>query len=177
MGTAALTPEMSAKLAAAMAAGDMAEVIKIASSLKKEVSAAEKADLDAKKTQIDALGEKVKAAFISSIVTQFSGEITNLVGEKKAIINLSWSAEDPTPAVKIYKGAGTKGSHRVSSGGTPQKFSMTTEELLTQFGSDIMDKESGQTFQQAWETADKDKNKRFQVRKKLIKKYQDSTTA
>jgi len=172
LGTATLTPEMTALLAKAMAAGDMAEVIKIASSLKKEVSAADKAELEAKKGQIEDLGNKIRLAVQDNIVNRFATEIVQLVGEKKAIINVSWSYEDPITVVKIHKGSSGKGGKRISSGGTPQKFDMTTEKLLELYGSQVMDAETKQTYTEAWTVADKDKNKRFQVRKKLIKLHQ-----
>lgn len=172
MGTATLTPEMQTKLQEAMAKGDMAEVIKIASSLKKEVSAAEKADLEAKKGQIEALGEKIRQDVQNAIINKYATDIKNLVGEKKAIINISWSYEEPITVVKIHKGVAGKGGKRASSGGVPQKFDMSTDQLLELYGSQVMDEESGQTFTEAWTVADKDKNKRFQVRKKLIKKHQ-----
>ncbi len=172
MGTATLTPEMTAKLAEAMKNGDMAEVIKIASSLKKEVSAADKAELEAKRGQIEELGNKIKRDVQDNIINKYATEIVQLVGEKKAIINISWSYEDPTPVVKIHKGGSGKGGHRVSAGGTPQRFDMDTEKLLELYGTQVMDKDTGQTFEAAWTVADKDKNKRFQVRKKLIKLHQ-----
>ena len=172
MGTATLTPEMTAKLAAAMAAGDMAEVIKIASSLKKEVSAADKAELEAKKGQIEELGNKIRLAVQDNIVNKYATEIVGLVGEKKAIIHVTWSYEDPITVVKIHKGSSGKGGKRASGGGTPQKFDLSTDKLLELYGSEVMDKESGQTYTDAWTVADKDKNKRFQVRKKLIKLHQ-----
>lgn len=172
MGTATLTPEMTALLAKAMAAGDMAEVIKIASSLKKEVSAADKAELEAKKGLIEELGNKIKRDVQDNIINKYSASIAQLVGEKKAIIQISWSYEDPTTVVKIHKGSSGKGGKRMAGGGTPQKFDMTTEKLLELYGTQVMDKETNQTFLDAWTVADKDKNKRFQVRKKLIKLHQ-----
>lgn len=172
MGTATLSPEMTALLAKAMADGNMAEVIKIASSLKKEVSAADKAELEAKKGQIEDLGNKIRLAVQDNIINKYATEIVQLVGEKKAIINISWSYEDPITVVKIHKGSSGKGGKRVSGGGTPQKFDLSTEKLLELYGTEVMDAETKQTFNEAWVAADKDKNKRFQVRKKLIKLHQ-----
>jgi len=155
--------ELEAQLREAMQKGDMATVVKIASQLNKAAKTRESAELEAKKTQITDLAEKVKVGFVG-LIDRFGADIVALVGEKKAIINLSWSYEEQLPTVKIVKGSSTV--RKTGGGGNPQKFDMKTEDMLATFGS--QEYKDGVSFNDAW-AATTDKNVRYAIRKKLIK--------
>jgi len=155
--------ELEAQLREAMQKGDMATVVKIASQLNKASKTKDAAELEAKKAQITDLAEKVKAGFVG-LIDRFGADIVALVGEKKAIINLSWSYEEQLPTVKIVKGSSTV--RKTGGGGNPQKFDMKTEDMLATFGS--QEYKDGVSFNDAW-AATTDKNVRYAIRKKLIK--------
>lgn len=156
----------------AMASQNMPEVIRLAGIVKKLDKTAGSAELEAKKGQINDLGEKIKLAFQNHIVDQFGAEIVQLVGEKKAIIKLDWDYEGQVPTVKIVKGvAGTRKPGSGKGGGNPQKFEMSSDDLLAKFGT--FEYKEGQTFKEAWDSTT-DKNARYSIRRKLIKLQQEN---
>lgn len=157
--------ELNLKIQEAMAKGNFAEVAKLANQARKAEGDKEKKELEAKSGEIAALTEEVKNKF-GGIVDKFGDRIIALVGEKKAVIQLSWNAEDKMVTAKINKGT----TRKPGSGGEPiQKFDMSTEQLLELYGDEKY-KDDGTTFKEAYESST-DKNVRFNIRRKLIKRH------
>lgn len=161
------------QLQKAMASGDMQTVIKIAGELKKAQQEAERAEMDAKKGQIAELEKSVTAA-IEKVIEKFGPQIVDLVGKERAVLNVSWKAADEAaPEVKVVKGTGGGGKKGGGGGGTPQKFDMSSEDLLDLYGDQEYKEGEGKTLREAWDE-NTEKNHRFNIRKKLIKLHTSS---
>jgi hypothetical protein len=164
--------QLQEQLKSAMASGNMPEVIRLSQVVTKATKGASSVELEAKKGQITDLGEKIKLAFQSSIIDKFGMDIVALVGEKKAIIKLDWDYEGQTPTCKIVKGiAGTRKAG-AKGGGNPQKFAMSSDDLIAKHGDAPFKKDeagnTSQTMKQAWD-ATTDKNARYAIRQAMIK--------
>ena len=152
--------QLLAEMKAATDKGDWKAVSKISSEIARVVASQEKAERDAKLALIAQLTTKVKGT-IDKVVNRLvdSKELDGCdgvwysydFGEKLTICRLLKS----TPRAK-------------GTGGGGKKFSITTKELLEKYGSEVMDVNSGETYQQIWD-ASTEGNSRYNVRVKLLK--------
>ena len=154
--------DLLAKMQEAMNSGDFKAVSKISSEIAKLAKSQEDAERKAKEEALKSVTAKVKAA-IDKVVQKLKDDkvldeadgvwYSDDFGEKMTTCRL-------TKAAPRAKGTG--------GGGGGKKFSVSTKELLEQYGSTIIDEESGQTCQQLWDSST-DGNTRYRVRVKLLK--------
>lgn len=160
---------LMADMQKATAANDWKLVSKVASQIARMVATEEKAALDAKQKAVETLGIKVKDFITKAIKPMIDkGELDEADGVWYSM-DFGDEMKDgirPTgirllkSAAKVAKGAG--------GGGGGKKYDVKTEELLTQHGGKVMNEETGQTFQEAYD-ASTEGNSRYQVRVKLLK--------
>lgn len=162
--------QLKADLQTALDSGEWSEVAKVS----KELS---RVDADARRAEVDAL-----QAVMAETTEKVRGIIDKVVAKMKDSGDLEgadgvWYANDfsgtDVSGVKLLKiaprktGTGTRGD-------TTRKFSVKTEELLAQFGSETIPADgklsafTGQTYQQAYDFSTEG-NHRYQVRTALLK--------
>ena len=124
--------------------------------------AVEKAELDAKRAVLDGMCEVVKDG-ISRVVKMLidAGKLDAADG-----IWYSYDFGEQAPTVRLLKS--TARAPRAGGGGTGKKFDVSTDAMLAKYGTEPY-KDSGQTFQQAYES-NTDKNFRYAIRQALLKK-------
>ena len=159
--------KLLAEMRAAVDQGDFKAVSKISSEIAKLVAAEEKAEKDAKATLLITTTGDVKKTLDKAV----SKIIETLDPAILAAMQGIWYANDFGEALtscKLVKGAVRKAG---GGGGGGKKFNITTNELLSQFGGEIMNKETGETYQQAHDsyTGEGSGNKRYNVSIKLLK--------
>lgn len=151
--------QLLAEMKVAMDSGDFKAVSKVSSQIAKVVAGEEKVEKDAKQAAVAKLTDVVKKA-IDKAVKPFidSGELDAADG--------IWYANDfgeKLTSCRLVKGAARK----AGGGGGGKKFNVTTTELLTKHGAELMG-DTGKTFQEAYDE-DTGGNARYKVRMKLLK--------
>ena len=163
------TNEMT--LEQAIASGDLALIIQVASTTLKAQKTAQKELVE--KNQ-GALADLTKSLMsdVESIFNSYLETATELIGDKAQI---SVTLDKTIWKASVMKSAG-KGTHK-TSGKPIGKFGMSTEDLLKLYGSDKVG-DTSTTYNELIEMAKvhKDsKNATYQVRVKLIKYHQQAS--
>jgi len=154
--------ELRTEMEAAMKSGDWKLVSQVARKIDTMTKAAEKAELDTKRAELDKVIEVVKDAINSAV------EPLTLNKELDAADGIWYSYDfgEQAPTVRLMKS--TARAPRAGGGGTGKKFDVSTDALLAKYGAEPY-KETGMTFQQAYES-NTDKNFRYAIRQALLKK-------
>lgn len=152
--------ELKAQLDTAMKGGDWKAIAKVAGEIAKLEKAKEDSAKEAKLKALEAITDNVKKAIQKAIQPFIDSKALDAADGV-------WYSQDfgeKLITCKVTKTAARKATG--GGGGVGKKFDVNTTDLLAKFG----DKEykDGQTFKVAWE-ADADKNKRFAIRKALLK--------
>ena len=156
---------LMAQLDTALKAKDFKAVAKASGELVKFQKAREAIELEAKQKALEAITIEVKNAIQKAIKPMVDAKklddadgvwFVNDFGEALVTCRLMKSAP--------RKAKGTGGGGGNGGGG---KFAVSTNDLLDKFGGE--EYKDGVTFAEAYE-ADTDKNKRFAIRSKLLKK-------
>ena len=152
--------ELMAELEKALASKDFKAVAAASRKLDNAVKAKEKAELEAKRAVLDAMGDKVKAAISKAVKPLVdSGDLDAADG-----IWYSYDFGEQAPVIRLMRSAPK--AARQGGGGGGKKFDISTEDMLARHGS--AEYKDGLTFQQAWES-NTDKNWRYAIRQKLLK--------
>ena len=154
--------ELMAQLKAALTASNFKEVAAISRKIDNLSKANEKAEIAAKLAALEKVKGKVEAAInkaLKPIVD--SGELDAADG-----IWYSYNFEEQTPTLRLTKTA-ARAVKAAGGGGTGRKFDVSTDDLLSKYGSEEF--KDGLTFQQAYESST-EKNWRYAIRTKLLKK-------
>jgi len=154
--------ELLAEMKVATDAGDWKAVSKISAKIAKVVATEEKAEKDAKLAVIATTTEIFKKAMDKTVATL----IKDVDPELLKVMDGVWYVNDfgeKLTTCRLVKGAVRK----AGGGGGGKKFSISTTELLSKHGSEMMG-DSGKTFQEAYD-ADTGGNSRYKVRMKLLK--------
>lgn len=157
--------QMMDELRKALDTQDFRQVQKISGDIAKAQASAEKALREASQKQLADVTEKVKGV-LDKVITKLEGEIDP---ELLKVMDGVWYARDfgeNITSCRLIKSA-AKAKTGGGGGGGGKKFSITTNELLAQHG-DLLWGDSGKTFNQLYEEAGTDGNKRYQVRMKLL---------
>jgi len=154
-------PELMAEMDAAVKSGDYKAVAKVAQALvkfQKEKEDAERQVIEKARTERT---ERVKAA-IGKVLQPMvdKGELDEDDG-----IWYQWDFGEKLVACRLTKSAPRKSSG--GGGGGGKKFSVSTNDLLAQFGDE--EYKDGMTFRQAHDS-NTDKNWRYAIREALLKK-------
>ncbi len=154
--------QLMADLTKALESKDFKAVAAASRKLDTAVKAKEKAELETKRAALDAISDKVKSA-ISKAVKPIvdSGELDVADG-----IWYSYDFGEQAPVVRLLKSAPR--AARAGGGGGGKKFDISTDDMLARHGQEIQNKETGMTFQQAYDSST-DKNWRYAIRHKLLK--------
>lgn len=154
--------ELLAEMQVAMDSGDFKAVSKISSKIAKAVVAEEKAEKDARLAVIAGVTETVKAKLDGAVAKIVDGLEKEILEAMDGVWYVNDFAESLTTC-RLVKGAVRKGG----GGGGGKKFSITTKDLLERHGAEQMG-DSGQTFQEAYDS-DTNGNARYKVRVKMLK--------
>lgn len=165
-----IMPETTMTLEQAIASGDLAQIVAIASAQLKAQKVAQKEQLE--KNQ-GALADLTKSLMkdVEAVFNSYLETATELVGDKAAI---SAYLDKSVWKASVVKSA-VKGTHK-SSGKPAGKFDMSTEELIKLYGDEEISE--GKSFKEAMEVAkvaEDKKNATYQVRVKLIKYHQQAS--
>ena len=154
--------ELMAELEAALKSKDFKAVAAASRKLDSAVKAKEKVESAAKTAELDAIRDEV-AAVISKAVKGLvdSGKLDAADG-----IWYSYDFGEQAPVVRLSKSAPR--AARSGTGGGGKKFDISTDDMLTKFGTETY-KDTGMTVQQAYESST-DKNYRYAIRQFLLKK-------
>jgi hypothetical protein len=159
-----VTPELTedqltTELEAALATKDFKVVAAVSRKLDQYQKAKEKAELDAKRAELDAMIDKVKGAITKAVKPLVdSGELDAADG-----IWYSYDFGEQAPVVRLLKTAPRAAR---AGGGGGKKFDISTDDMLSRHGQEQY--KDGLTFQQAYESST-DKNWRYAIRSKLLK--------
>jgi len=157
--------QLLADMRAALDTGDFKAVSKISSEIAKMVAATEKVEKDAKLAALVGTTKKVMGILDNAVKKLVdSGELDEADGIWFAFDFGEKREYGINPSCRLVKVARRTGG----TGGGGKKFSISTNELLGKHGSEIMNKETGQTFQEAYD-ADTGGNARYAIRGKLLK--------
>lgn len=154
--------QLMVEMKSAMTSGDWKLVSQVSRKIDIMTKAVEKAELEAKRAVLDQMVEVVKAAYI-----EFRTPLVDS-GQLDAADGI-WIADDfgeVSPTVRLMKS--TARAPRAGGGGTGKKFDVSTDAMLSKYGVEPY-KDTGQTFQQAYES-NTDKNFRYAIRQALLKK-------
>ena len=154
--------QLLAELDKAMKSGEWKQISKISSEIAKVQAGAEKAAKDANQAALVGITEQIKG-ILDKAVAKF---IDTVDGELLGVMDGVWYAQDfgeNLTSCRVSKGAARKSG----GGGGGTKFNVSTSELLSRHGSEMMG-DSGKTFQQAYDE-DTGGNARYKVRMKLLK--------
>jgi hypothetical protein len=156
--------DLKADMAAAVKSGDWKAIAKIAREIDQLQTAKDKAERDAKLAVLTSTGEKVKAAIMKALKPFVdSNELEIAEG-----VFFSWDFGDANlQTIRLMKNQ-PKAKTASAGSGAGKKFDITTKELLEKYGSQVMNVETGETYQAAYD-ATTDGNKRFGIRNKLLK--------
>lgn len=155
--------ELLAEIKVAAEAGDWKAVSKVSSQIAKVVAGEEKAEKVEKEAALAGVTEDIKKA-LDKTVAKFIEAINPITLEAMDGVWYSQDFGEQLTTCRIVKGAVRKGS---TGGGGGKKFSITTNDLLTKHGSELMG-DTGKTFQEAYDE-DTGGNSRYKVRMKLLK--------
>jgi len=154
--------QLIAEMQKATAANDWKGVSKVAAEIARMVAAEERAALEVKQKAVVELTTKVKAIIDKALKPMYDSKELDMADG----IWYVWDFGEKLSSCRLTKGIiRAKGT---GGGGGGKKFGVKTEDLLAEHGSKVMDKETGQTFQQAYD-ANSDGNKRYLIRVKLLK--------
>lgn len=155
--------ELMQQMDTALKSGDFKAVAKVASDLAKFQKEREKAELEAKQQKLAATTEVVKSA-IEKLIEKLiqDGKLDDADG-----VWFSYDFGTTEKTCKLFKSQ-AKPRSSGGGGGTGKKFDVSTSDLLEKHGTE--EYKDGQTFQQAWDGSEGDKNKRYAVRMALLKK-------
>ena len=152
--------ELMAELETALKSKDFKAVAAASRKIDGIQKAKEKAELDAKRAALEAIGEKVKAAISKAVKPLVeSGDLDAADG-----IWYSYDFGEQAPVVRLMK---TQPRAVRAGGGGGKRFDVSTDEMLSRHGAE--EYKDGLTFQQAYESST-DKNWRYAIRQKLLKK-------
>lgn len=152
--------ELKAELDKAYKSGDFKAIAAVARKIDTAVKAKEKSELDAKRTVVAKMEDKVKAAITKAVQPLIdSKQLDGADG-----IWFTFDFGEAAPTVRLLKSAPK--AARAGGGGGGKKFDVSTPDMLARHGSE--DYKDGQNYQQAWE-ASTDKNWRYAIRQKLLK--------
>lgn len=141
---------------------NIAELIKASEQLAKMEKDKAKLELEAKQKAVEELTITVKGQidkFIEKLKAE--GKLDQADG-----VWFSYDFGDTASTCKLIKGSVSKRTG--GGGGGGKKYSESSAELLEKFGNE--EYKDGQTYQQAWDSGEGDKNKRFAIRESLLKK-------
>ena len=152
---------LMAEMNKAVASGDYKAVAKVAQELVKAQKAKETAESAARTAVLDAKTGVVKDTIVKALQKMIDAK--ELDDADGIWFTFDFGEKEPTcrlmrTAVKRTGGGG---------GGAGKKFSISTTEMLTKYGSD--EYKDGMTYQSAWEL-NTDKNWRYAIRESLLKK-------
>jgi hypothetical protein len=156
--------ELIAEMKAATESGDWKAVSRLSSQIAKMVAAEEKAEKEEKLKAIAGLTEKVKGVLDKAVNRLVeSGELDGCDG-----VWYSYDFGEKLTTCRLLKGQARKGG---GGGGGGKKFNISTEELLNQYGDQIVKiGDVEQTFKEHWDsTPATDGNARYKIRVKLLK--------
>ncbi len=153
---------LKAELDKAMKSGDWKAIAKVAGEIAKLEKAKEDAAKETALKALQALEVEVKTA-IEKAIQPF------IDSKKLDSADGVWYTHDfgeKLTSIRFMKGSVKKTGTSGVGAGVGKKFDISTEDLMTKYGDQVY--KDGQTFKVAWE-ADVDKNKRFSIRKALLK--------
>lgn len=155
-------PELMQDMNAAVKSGDYKAVAKVAQALVKFQKEKEAAELTAKQKELEVITDEVLSAL--------NAALKPLIDAKKLdSADGVWFVQDF--GEKLVSCRLTKSAKRASTGGTGggggKKFTVSTKDLLEQFGD--QDYKDGMTYSEAQEHST-DKNWRYAIREALLKK-------
>ena len=153
--------ELTAELEKALASKDFKQVAAVSRKIDQTIKAKEKTEQAAKVAALDKIKDNVSAA-ISKAVKPIveSGDLDVADG-----IWYSYDFGEQAPVVRLMKSAPR--AARAGGGGGGKKFDISTDDMLTRHGAE--EYKDGMAFQQAYESST-DKNWRYAIRQKLLKK-------
>ena len=153
--------ELMAALETALKSKDFKAVAAASRKLDTAVKAKEKAELDAKRAELDSMIDEVKTVISNAIKKMVdSGKLDAADG-----IWYSYDFGEQAPVVRLMKSQ-PKARAPGSGGGGGKKFDVSTEDMLVRHGTEEF--KDGMNLQQAYESST-DKNWRFAIRKKLLR--------
>jgi len=153
--------QLMSQLQTALTAGDYKAVASVSRQIDQRVRAGEKAELESKKAELDAMCEGVKDVLMGAITPLVeSGQLDKADG-----VWLSYDFGEQAPTVRLMKT--TTRAPRAGGGGTGKKFDISTEDMLAKHGGEPY-KDSGKTFREAYDS-NTDKNFRYAIRNALLK--------
>lgn len=154
--------ELMAELDKALQSKDFKAVAAVSRKIDSIQKAKEKAELEVKRAALDAMIDKVKSAITKAVKPLVdSGDLDVADG-----IWYSYDFGEQAPVVRLMKSAPR--AARQGGGGGGKKFDVSTTDMLARHGEEVYGKDTGLTFQQAWESST-DKNWRYAIRQKLLK--------
>ena len=125
--------------------------------------------------KLEALEHETKLSKLTDVANELKAVVISFIEEavrhgqldEAELVSFSWDMTSPlnTLTVSLLKAKATK--ERKATTGTGKVYNVTTESLLIEHGSKLIDGKD-ETYQQAWD-AKMDKNSRYQIRKKLLK--------
>ena len=152
--------QLMSQLQAALTKGDFKEVAKVSRAIDSLAKQAEKAELAIKQQALQGIIDSVKSAIMDSLSPMIeSGELDAADG-----IWFSYDFGEQAPTLRLSKTASR--ARTSTGGGTGKKFDISTDDLITKYGSQMFNDEL--SFKEAWDTST-DKNWRYGIRKKLLK--------
>lgn len=155
--------QLMQEMQTAVESGDFKLVAKVATELAKFQKAREAEELKAKQEKLAKTTLVVKEA-IDKLVSKLmsDGKLDNADG-----VWYNYDFGTTEADCRLYK-APAKARSSGGGGGAGKKFDVKTEDLLAEHAAKPY-KETGMTYQQAWDSAEGDKNARYAVRMALLK--------
>ncbi len=159
--------QLMAQLQEALKSGDFKLVAKVSGQLVKFQKEREQAELESKQAALMEVTQKVRA----SIEKLLDGMIDKGLLDLADGVWMNWDfgaqrEVGVNPAVRLVKVASTRKPRTGGGGGGAAKYPRT-EDLMPKYSSQMY-KDSGMTFQQAWES-NTDKNWRYGIREAILK--------
>jgi len=152
--------QLMAQLQSALTAGDYKAVATVSRQIDQRERAGEKAELEAKRAELDAMSESVKDVLMGAITPLVeSGKLDKADG-----IWLTYDFGEQAPTVRLMKT--TTRTPRAGGGGTGKKFDISTEDMLAKHGGEVY--KDGMDFKTAYDS-NTDKNWRYAIRQRLLK--------
>lgn len=154
--------QLTADLDAARASGDWKQLAKAAEALVNFQKKREAAELEEKRKVLAEVAGKVEAAIMKALKPLVEGGV--LDAADGVFFNYDFGEEKPV--TRLMRSA-PKAARTSTGGGGGKKFDVSTEDLLSKYGSEEF--KDGISFQAAWES-NTDKNWRYAIRQKLLKR-------
>lgn len=154
--------ELTAELEKALASKDFKQVAAVSRKIDQTIKAKEKAEQAEKVAALDAMRGKVKTAYAKAMKPIVeSGDLDAADG---IWISQDFGEGEQGIVVRLMKSAPRAAR---AGGGGGKKFDISTDDMLSRHGQE--EYKDGLTFQQAHESST-DKNWRYAIRQKLLKK-------